>query len=193
MLKFKLRRKMINSLPIETERLIIRYLTPDDAYDMFEYSSLPEVTEFLLWSPHLNIEATEGYLESLQKRYIRGLYGDWGIELKENGKMIGTCGYASFDSYALTCEIGYVLSPKYRKKGYMTEAVEAILALSFETLELESAQLRIITENSASIALANRLGFQKDYCITMEIKGVPREVSHFVITQQQYFDKKRSG
>lgn len=192
MLKFKLRRRLLKSLPIETSRLIIRQLTMADSHDMFEYSSIPDVTEYLLWYPHANLSATEGYIEALQKRYLRGLYGDWAIELKDSGKMIGTCGYANIDSYALTCEIGYVLSPFYRNRGYMTEAVGAMLELTFDVLNFKSAHLRIISENTSSINLAKRLGFSFSSVSLMEIKDVKREVFHFVLTQDEYKAKKEA-
>lgn len=182
----KMRKTLLSSIPLETERLIIRYIGTDDAYDMFEYASVPEVTEYLLWDPHVNLEATEGYIEFLQKRYKKGLYGDWALELKENRKMIGTCGYAMINSREKKCEIGYVLSPEYRKHGYMTEAVKAILDLTFEKLQFESASLRIISENIDSVKLAKRMGFSFEHEFEMEIKGAIRKVSHYVITRGEY-------
>ena len=192
LLKYKLRRRLLKSLPIETDRLILREITMDDSIDMFEYSSIPEVTEYLMWYPHANLSATEGYIESLQKRYLRGLYGDWAVELKSEGKMIGTCGYANIDSYQMTCEIGYVLSPLYRNCGYMSEAVLAILKLSFETLGFNSATLRIISENKPSIRLAERLGFGYDFSSHLQIKGINREVLNYKISREVYFEKKEA-
>ena len=190
----KIRKLLLKSIPLETERLVLRYIKPEDASDMFEYASLPEVCEFLLWSPHINIQATEGYIEFLQKRYIKGLYGDWAIEHKQEKKMIGTCGYASVNSYLGTCEIGYVLSPCYRGQGYMTEAVEAVLKLTFEVLGMESASLRIINENSASKKLAERVGFsleQIEYK-EMQIKDRYRDIAHYSITKTEYERKKEA-
>ncbi len=177
----KIRKLIQSSLPIETERLIIRYIEPNDAYDMYEYSSIPEVSKYLLWSPHINLSSTEGYIESLQKRYLRGLYADWAVVLKENGKMIGTCGYASFDYSQKQCEIGYVLSPYYRQKGYMTEAVKAVVDLSFNTLNLSKIVLRIISENQPSINLAKRLGFEYEYSASMIIKDIDRVVDYYFL------------
>ncbi len=190
----KLRRALLNSIPIETERLILRYIRPEDAHDMYEYASLPEVSEFLLWSPHINVSATLGYIESLQKRYHRGLYGDWAVVLKENDKMIGTCGYANINTAAMTCEIGYVLSPEYWGKGYMTEAVNAVLDLSFEKLGFKEAVLRIIAQNSASIRLAKRCGFRhvETNAAEMEIKGAKRDIAHFSMTNNEYSRKKEA-
>lgn len=184
----KIRKTLLRAVPFETERLILRYIEQKDALDMFEYASRADVCEYLLWSPHINLAATEGYIEFLEKRYIRGLYADWALVLKEEDKMIGTCGYAAIDTSKSTCEVGYVLSPEYQGHGYMTEAVNAILYLSFEKLGFESAHLRIIKENIASIKLAERTGFHFERIgySEMEIKGVMRDIAHYVITKEEY-------
>ncbi len=184
----KLRKTLLKSIPLETERLILRYIAPSDAEDMFEYSSIEDVCEYLLWSPHINIDVTKGYIEFLQKRYLRGLYADWAIIIKDTGKMIGTCGYANIDTREKSCEIGYVLSPYYRNKGYMTESVRAVLKLTFEVLNLQSANLRIINENSSSKKLAERVGFSLDRIgySEMEIKGQYRDIVHYIMTDEMY-------
>lgn len=184
----KIRKQLLRSVPFETERLIIRYVTSSDVYDMYEYSALEEVCRYLLWSPHINIAATEGYIESLEKRYLKGLYADWAVELKKNNKMIGTCGFANIDSSNKVCEIGYVLSPDYRKNGYMTEAVKAVLKVCFEQLGMNKAKLRIIRENESSIKLAERVGFTRDELgeYPFEVKGKTRFVIDYVMTKDEY-------
>ena len=184
----KIRKHLKRALPIETERLRIRYIDLDDAYDMYEYASRPEVCRYLLWSPHMNLSATEGYIESLIKRSLRGLYCDWAIELKATGKMIGTVGYAMIDASDDIYEMGYVLSPDYQGKGYMTEAMNAMLKLNFDVLELPSAKLRIINENEPSKRLAERLGFTLDRIgnSEMEIKDVLCDIAHYSLTKEQY-------
>jgi len=184
----KTRKLLMKAVPFETERLVIRCVVQSDAYDMYEYSSLEEVCEYLLWSPHINLTATEGYIEFLEKRYCRGLYGDWAVEHKLDGKMIGTCGFANIDVSNKSCEIGYVLSPKYRGCGYMTEAVKAILKLAFFDLGLEIAKLRIISENKASAALAERIGFSRDPYgeYPMEIKGKTRQIIDYLLSKDEY-------
>lgn len=189
----KLRKTLLKSLPIETGRLVIRYLQSGDVNDMYEYASTDEVCRYLLWSPHINRESTAGYIEYLQTRYTKGLYADWAVVLKSENKMIGTCGYASVKTDERSCEIGYVLSQNYRKQGYMTEAVEAILALSFETLGLEKAELRIIKENTDSRRFAERIGFLLDRISEneLEIKGKYCDIAHYYMTAERYFEIKK--
>ncbi len=189
----KLRKSILKAVPFETEHLILRYILPSDADDMYEYASLPEVCEYLLWSPHLNVDATRGYIEFLQTRYKKGLYGDWAVVLKENGKMIGTCGYANINTKDNNCEIGYVLSPKYQGRGLMCEAVEAVLGLSFENFGFDYAKLRIISENERSVHLAEKLGFELKEKTEMLIKDVTREVSIYILTKEQHEKIKKEA
>ncbi|MBE6691728.1 MAG: GNAT family N-acetyltransferase [Ruminococcaceae bacterium] len=189
----KLRKLLLSSIPFETERLIIRQVNINDAEDMYEYSSIPEVSEYLLWSPHLNIETTKGYIISLQSRYLKGLYGDWAIELKNSDKMIGTCGYAHLDLKEKNCEIGYVLSPFFRNKGYMSEAIDAMLHLTFDVMNLEKATLRIIRENTRSINLAEKKGFVLETSVYLEIKGEVKEVLHYTLTNDKFQKNKKEA
>ncbi len=188
----KLRKLLFGSVPIETERLTIRYIRYDDAADMFDYASLSSVTEYLLWYPHTNIDATMGYIESLNKRYLRGLYGDWAIALKESDIMIGTIGFANIISKEKTCEIGYVLSPKYQHNGYMTEAFSALLDIVFNKLCFKKAILRIISDNAPSVNMAKRFGFYPQYTVTMNIKEKSREVIYYQLLKDDYKQKNEA-
>lgn len=182
----KTRKMIMESIPLIGDRILLRYITLSDAYDMYEYASIPEVSEYLLWSPHINLTATEGYIEYLCERYKKGLYADWALVLKDSDKMIGTCGFAQLDLKKKVGEIGYVLSPYYRKKGYMSEAFELILRFSFEKIGLEKVQLRIMSENTDSKRIAERFGFTEKDTSIMVIKDVEREVLHYELSAEDF-------
>ena len=60
--------KIFSDMPqLYTDRLILRRMTKRDAADMYEYSRLSEVTEYLLWHPHSSIDHTKTYLSYLEK------------------------------------------------------------------------------------------------------------------------------
>ncbi len=189
----KLRKLVLKAVPFETERLIIRPIEVGDVNDMYEYARLDDVCEYLLWSPHLNSDVTLGYIEFLQQRYKKGLYADWAIVLKNNNKMIGTCGFANVNTHDNFCEIGYVLSPIFRNKGYMTEAVNKLVELSFNTFGFDTVKLRIIKENADSIRLAKRLGFIFECESEMEIKEKLKTVCHYVLKKENYYKTKNEA
>ena len=75
---------------IETKRLILRRFTLEDAEDMFNgWCNDPEVTRFLTWPPHGNVEVTKNILKDWISEYENGDYFNWAMELKETGKIVG--------------------------------------------------------------------------------------------------------
>ena len=182
-------RKTFKDLPtIETPRLILKKIAPENAEDMYEYSKEYEVSKYLLWSPHLNIDESRGYIEYLQRQYKRGAFADWGLNLKETGKFIGTCGFTSFNFACDMGEIGYVLSPFYRKQGYMHEAVGAILKVAFLTLDLSSVIIRVMDGNNESIAVGRKYGFifyKTDFKGEI-VKGEPKTIHTFILHKDTY-------
>ncbi len=106
----------------ETERLILRKLCSEDAEDMYAYACRGETSKFLLWEPHPSPLYTSDLIRFLQKEYQIGRYSDFAIILKENGKMIGTVGFTSYDEKHSVAELGYVISPDYWHRGIATEA-----------------------------------------------------------------------
>lgn len=113
---------------IETERLILRDASVDDAEDMFEYAKLEEVTKYLSWKPHLSLKDSEKILEMLSKEAKeKDSYVLKAIVLKENDKMIGTIDARIFGDGLKDAEFGYCLNPKYWNKGYMSEALKAFI------------------------------------------------------------------
>lgn len=145
---------------LESERLLLRKISLSDVEDMYEYASVPEVTEYLLWSPHPDRKYTKEYLKFIQTKYAEGKFFDWAIVRKSDGKMIGTCGFTSFVPSMETGEIGYVLNPSFRGLGYMTEAVKCVLQFGFESLHLHRIEARFMQENINSKRLTERVGMQ---------------------------------
>ncbi len=181
-------RRFFGDLPeLRTERLTLRKLRPSDVYDVNAYAGREEVTKYLLWSPHLNLQETKGYLEFLNRRYRKGLHADWGVALRESGKVIGTCGVAGADLVNNACELGYVLSPDYWGKGYMDEAFEAVLDAAFRRLEVHRVTLRILEGNRPSEAFALRHGFRFEGASvrSLWVKGAYRTVRHYALLEDE--------
>lgn len=142
---------------IETERLILRHMRPSDARDMYDYARRPEVTRYLLWSPHEDEEYTRSYLRQVQKCYRQGTFYDFGVELKEDGRFIGTCGFARIDEANSTAEAGYVFNPDYWGRGLATEALRAVIAYGFEK-GYNRIEARFMADNLASRRVMERSG-----------------------------------
>lgn len=185
--------KIFSDIPtLKTERLVLRGLREYDADDMYEYASMSEVTEFLLWKEHKSLSYTKEYLKYIESRYSVGDFYDWAITLKESGKMIGTCGFAKIDTVNNLAELGYVLNPKYHKMGIATEAAEAVIRFGFEKLEFNRIQARFMEGNTPSLRVMERLGmtfegFERE---AVFVKGSYRTVGKCAILAKNFMKQE---
>ena len=152
---------------IETERLILRHMRVSDARDMYDYAHRPEVTRYLLWAPHDSIEYTRSYLKQVERCYRQGSFHDFGVILKDNNRLIGTCGFARIDKANSTAEAGYVINPDFWGRGYAAEALSAIIALGFEKSTFNRIESRYMVDNHASRRVMEKSG--------MTFEGVHRQ------------------
>ncbi|MBK9192132.1 MAG: GNAT family N-acetyltransferase [Crocinitomicaceae bacterium] len=82
---------------------------------------------------------------------------------KNTGIIIGRCGLHNWSTEHKRAEIGYHLEEdKFKQKGFMTEAVEAILNYGFEKMELHRIEALVGTENIPSLKIMEHFGFIKE-------------------------------
>lgn len=125
------------------------------------------------------INVSEGYIEwpEVLPKFIERLQkGDapeeWFSHLiihKEDNKLIGFCGYKGKPDESGAVEIGYSISPAYRRKGYATEAAKALIenALQYNSVKMVCAHT--LAERSASTLVLEKIGmFYKGEIITNE-------------------------
>jgi ribosomal-protein-alanine N-acetyltransferase len=143
---------------LETERLILRKITIDDAEDMFYYGSNEEVSKHVTWYTHQSLSDTKEFIEFILNKYENNELSPWGIELKENGKFIGTIDYVSWQPKHNNAEIGYVISKDYWGMGIMTEAATAVVNFGFEHMDLIRIQARCFIDNLGSERVMKKLG-----------------------------------
>ena len=172
-----------------TERLILRPMQVSDAADMFDYARRQDVTAYLLWSPHPSVQYTKDYLRYIRGRYALGEFYDWAVVCRDDGRMIGTCGFTRFDLPHNGGEIGYVLNPDYHGRGYGTEAAECVLRYGFETLGLHRIEAKFMQGNDASLHVMEKLGmtlegYRRD---GMLVKNRYRTIGVCSILEREYF------
>lgn len=173
---------------LETGRLKLRPVVLEDAEDMFEYSSDVENT-YYIYPTHLTLEDTRF---SIANYFMSEPLGKYGIELKEEGKLIGTIDLR-IKPVQMSAEIGYVLNSAYQGQGYATEAAQAILAFAFKVLELEKVSATCNSENTESEALMLRLGMKKEgelrrYQVWKTGEWI--NLLHYGILREEYFAKQ---
>lgn len=176
-----------------TDRLILRRISPKDKEDMFAYSHSAEITRYLLWEPHPDVEYTGQYIDYLQERYDLGDFYDWAVTFREGGRMIGTCGFTQIDTVNDTAEIGYVINGAFAGQGYATEAAMAVLRFGFEKLRLARISALCMKDNAASLRVMEKCGMQKEGLLrsAIAVKGRREDVILSALTAADYAAQKQ--
>lgn len=145
---------------LQTERLILRKITLDDAEDVFGYCSDPEVFKFVGGKVHKTIKDSKEFLEEIFEKYGRREIVIWGLFHKEHSKLIGDCGFIKWDPPQARVELDYLLSREYWNQGLMTEAVKEVIRFGFEKMRLNRIQAICEVANVASARVMEKAGMQ---------------------------------
>ena len=150
----------VTNIRIETERLILRPWQESDLNDFYEYARVDGVGQMAGWLPHENMEKSRMILDM----FIRGKK-TLALEMKENGKVIGSLGLEPRDAdcvgdECLGREIGYVLSKDYWGRGLMPEAVKAVIDYCFGVLSYDYLLCGHFLWNNQSRRVVEKCGFQ---------------------------------
>ncbi|KAA6451816.1 GNAT family N-acetyltransferase [Bacillus swezeyi] len=147
---------------LETERLILREITHDDAEGIFACFSNDNITRFYGQDSLETIDQARGFVDFFAKNFEEKKGMRWGIERKGEKGLIGTIGFNAWSPKHKRAEIGYEIHPDHWRKGYMSEAVSKILSYGSETLGLTRIGAVVFIENAASNNLLTKMGFQKE-------------------------------
>lgn len=124
------------TVKLETDRLILRKVTMADAQDMFDnWASNPNVTKFMTWPTHSNIEITKMVLSNWVNSYENFTYYQWGIVIKKTNQLIGTISVVRFKEEINEVEIGYCIGEKWWNQGITSEALKEVIRFFFEEVK----------------------------------------------------------
>jgi len=105
----------------ETERLILRPLTMDDAEDVFAWTGDAVVNRFMPYNVYTDVEAVKQWIGS-----IRPETHEFAFALKSTGKVIGS-GSICLDEKEQSYTFGYNLNRAWWGQGYATEAARGMI------------------------------------------------------------------
>ncbi len=151
----------VTNIRIETDRLVLRAWRETDLADIYEYASVEGVGEMAGWNHHQSMEESQRILDF----FISGKK-TFALELKENGKVIGSLGLEPRDEDAglpeelQGREIGYVLSRDYWGRGLMPEAVKAVIDYCFQELSFDYLTCGHFDRNDRSRRVVEKSGFR---------------------------------
>ena len=176
---------------IETERLVLRPVTLDDAEAMFEYASNQENTRYT-FPTNQSLEETKN---NIAQFYLANPLGRWGIELKSTGEFIGTIDLHKMDTVLKKAAIGYIINQKYWNQGLTTEANRAVIELAFEKIGMNKLDAFHDKDNPASGKVMEKSGMRfshEEPYARMDKNESGRIVTdvHYILTKEDYFANK---
>jgi len=173
---------------LTTERLHLRQITQGDAEAIKAIFGSPDVLRFLNQPPVDTLAKAIDLIDWLNGCYRDRQEPQWGIMLRGEDRLVGTCGAYRWERADRHVDIGFHILPALWRKGYATEAARAIIGWCFEHLDVHRIQADCTAGNIASERTLLKCGFK--------LEGIWREscwehnrfvdIKQFGLLRQEY-------
>lgn len=152
---------------LETSRLILRRAQMEDAEPMFHnWANDKEVTKYLTWPPHSNIEVTQKLLASWVESYEKEDYYQWMIVLKEINEPIGSI-MVSTVGRAQSAHVGYCIGKKWWHQGIMSETLQTVMDFLFNEVGYHRVEAMHDSNNPNSGKVMAKCGMKYEGTLRM--------------------------
>ena len=144
---------------LQTPRLTLRPFLTDDAKAMFtNWASDPEVTKFLTWPTHTNLEVSQWVCNDWVSHYNESDYYQWAIVY--NGQAIGSIAVVEHDDRVGKAQIGYCIGRNWWHMGIVTEALKAVMDYLFDEVGFDRIEARHDVRNPHSGSVMKKCGMK---------------------------------
>ena len=151
------------TLPIiNTERLLLRWIAEDDTDALYDVFSDPQVMRYWSTPPLADRQAAAKLRREIADGNETDTMLKWGVALRDSNHLIGTTTLFNVSLDNGRAELGYAMGRAHWGKGYMHEALQALLSHVFEAMQLRRLEADVDPRNTASIRTLERLGFQRE-------------------------------
>jgi RimJ/RimL family protein N-acetyltransferase len=156
---------------LETDRLILRRLSIEDAEFILELLNEPSFLRFIGDKGVRTLaDAREYILKGPVDSYERFGFGLYLTVLKEEEVPIGICGLLKRESLK-DIDLGFAFSPKFWRNGYAFESASAVLAYGRSVLGLKRMVAVTAPDNDGSIRVLEKLGFGYEQMVRLSEHG----------------------
>ena len=163
---------------LETERLRLRWLTPDDATFMFELVNDPTWIKYI---GKRNVETVDAARAYITDKYVADYQGHgFGlnlVELKDSGTPVGICGLIKREGLE-DVDVGFAFLPRYAGLGYATESAAAVLEHGRRVLGIGRIVAITVPYNARSIRVLEKVGLRFEKII--RISGDDEDLALYV-------------
>lgn len=147
---------------LRTERLTLRPMQAQDNTALLAIFADPETMRYFSSAPWTGLAQADEAICGAQRDHAAGTALKLAITLAGTGEFLGNCTLFAFHRANRRCEIGYILGRQHWGRGYMVEALAALLEYGFGPLDLNRIEADIDPRNGPSAKLLERLAFQRE-------------------------------
>lgn len=171
---------------LHTERLTLRKIYRNDINELHRCLSNDYLSKYMLIDFDKSINTTKKMLDMIINGYENDKATPWGVTLKEDGKLIGMCGFSSYSKLNNKAEVGYILNSDYWNKGIITEALCSVIDFGFKNMNLNKIEAKCISGNSASEKVMIKNGMRLDGILRSDRlhKGMYTDLKLYSILKQ---------
>ncbi len=170
---------------ILTERLRLRFPRDTDAQAIYDrYAKDPEVVKYLSWKPHTSVEETLAMRKYWQRKIDKGHSVPYLITAREDERVMGMISVHPKDAFK--AGIGYVLGKKEWGRGYMTEALKAVIAEAWQNSTYIRLSAFCDVENIGSYRVMEKAGMRfegiaRAHSVLPNMGPTPRDLKSYAI------------
>jgi [ribosomal protein S5]-alanine N-acetyltransferase len=140
----------------------MRWASEDDVDALYEIFSDPRVMRYWSSGPLPNREAAAAMQREIAQHNLSDTQMKWGLALRDTNKLIGTVTLFNLSRSNGRAEIGYAMGSAHWGKGYMNEALTALILHAFDVMDFRRLEADVDPRNNSSIKTLERLGFQRE-------------------------------
>ncbi len=149
---------------IELDEARLRPLRVADADALYAYLRDPAVTELTSY-PVISVPMVEAMIERSLSRWAAGELAKWGVALRHDDQLVGTCGFNEWSPAHRWAELAYDLARAHWGTGLMRQAVAAALQWAFRQDQVDRVHAFVRVDNERSARLLERGGFVREGCL----------------------------
>src|SRR5262245_39074362 len=149
---------------IDLDGARLRPLRPSDAAALYAYLRDPAVTELTSYPP-VSAAMVEAMIERSLNRWAAGELSKWGVALRNDDQLVGTCGFNEWSPVHRWAELASDLAQAHWGTGLMRQAVAAVLQWTFNQKSVDRVHALVRVDNERSQRLLERCAFVREGCL----------------------------
>jgi ribosomal-protein-alanine N-acetyltransferase len=182
--------KHLGTKELKTKRLVLRRFTIGDAEKMFaNWANDNEVTKYLVWPSHTDINVTKNVLEQWIQNYERNDFYQWAIVPKEINEPIGSISVVKQQDEIKMVHIGYCIGKKWWNKGITSEALNVLIKFFFEEVGVNRIESKHDPNNQNSGKVMAKCGMRYEGLLRQadsNNQGIVDTVYYGILTEDYF-------